>query len=61
MEHLRQHERVTNADRLQEEAVLRFQQASADEVIEQPGVFAALHYGRSWPLADIKQRLVDVR
>jgi hypothetical protein len=32
MEHLRQHERVTNADRLQEEAVLRFQFAGEPKV-----------------------------
>jgi quinol monooxygenase YgiN len=32
MEHLRQHERVTNADRLQEEAVLRFQLAGEPKV-----------------------------
>jgi Transmembrane secretion effector len=32
MEHLRQHERVTNADRLQEEAVLRFQLAGEPKI-----------------------------
>jgi hypothetical protein len=32
MEHLRQHKRVTNADRLQEEAVLRFQLAGEPKV-----------------------------
>jgi MFS family permease len=32
MEHLRQHERVTNADRLQQEAVLRFQVAGQPKV-----------------------------
>jgi Transmembrane secretion effector len=32
MEHLRQHERVTNADRLQQEAVLRFQSAGEPKV-----------------------------
>lgn len=32
MEHLRQHERVTNADRLQQEEVLRFQSAGEPKV-----------------------------
>jgi hypothetical protein len=32
VEHLRQHERVTNADRLQEEVVLRFNSTSEPKV-----------------------------